>query len=120
MSRGNRPAGPAKKESMHLASNRGFTLVELLIALSITFVLVTIALAGAGRFFVENSDAIRAAQSAGLAAPRIIERHDFFAGRRGCTSDDAVAFRVTGSDAHGDAAEATVCCGTWFKGCVVR
>ncbi len=101
-------------------SERGFTLVELLVAVSVVAVLVTVALVGAGRFFVENSDAIRAAQSAGIAAPRIVDRHNFFAGRRGCTSDDAVAFTVAGSDSHGEPAEATVCCGTWFQGCVVR
>lgn len=105
---------------MRNASERGFTLVELMVALSVAAVLVTVVLVGAGRFFVENSDAIRAAQSAGLAAPRIVERHNFFAGRRGCTSDDAVAFTVSGTDRHGAAAESTVCCGTWFQGCVVR
>ncbi len=105
---------------MRHSPERGFTLVELMIALSIAAVLVTVVLVGAGRFFVENSDAIRAAQSAGLAAPRIVERHNFFAGRRGCTSGDAAAFTVTGSDGHGEPAEATVCCGTWFQGCVVR
>lgn len=105
---------------MRHSPERGFTLVELLVALSIAAVAVTIGLAGAGRFFVENSDAVRAAQSAGIAAPRIVERHDFFAGRRGCTSDDAVAFTVSGSDRHGAPVEATVCCGTWFQGCVVR
>src|SRR5512142_46317 len=105
---------------MRHATERGFTLVELMVALSIAAVMVTACLVGAGRFFVENSDAIRAAQSAGLAVPRIVERHDFFAGRRGCTSGDAVAFTVTGSDRHGVPVEATVCCGTWFQGCVVR
>ncbi|MEY4744876.1 MAG: hypothetical protein RL272_821 [Candidatus Parcubacteria bacterium] len=105
---------------MRLSSQRGFTLVELLIALSLSAVIITAGLVGAGRFFVENGDAIRAAQSAGLAAPRIVERHNFFAGRRGCTSDDAVAFTLVGTDRHGERAEATVCCGTWFQGCVVR
>lgn len=105
---------------MRNPSERGFTLVELMVALSIAAVMVTVGLVGAGRFFVENSDAIRAAQSAGFAEPRIVERHNFFAGRRGCTSDDAVAFTVAGSDMHGVPAETTVCCGTWFQGCVVR
>ncbi|MEY4744456.1 MAG: hypothetical protein RL272_401 [Candidatus Parcubacteria bacterium] len=105
---------------MRISSRRGFTLVELMVAVSLAAALVTAGLIGAGRFFVENSDAIRAAQSAGLASPRIVERHDFFAGRRGCTSDDAVAFTVAGTDSRGERAEATVCCGTWFQGCTAR
>ncbi|HTM69062.1 MAG TPA: type II secretion system protein [Candidatus Binatia bacterium] len=99
---------------------RGFTLLELAITLSIAAVVITVALIGAGRFFVENNDALRAASARGLTEARVTERHNFFAGRRGCTSDDAVAFTVAGQDAHGQPAEMTVCCGTWFKGCTVR
>lgn len=99
---------------------RGFTLLELAVTLSIAAVLVTAALVGAGRFFVENNDALRAASTSGLTEARVTERHNFFAGRRGCNSSDAVAFTVAGIDAHGQAAEVTVCCGTWFHGCTVR
>ena len=99
---------------------RGFTLLELAVTLSIAAVLVTVALVCAGRYFVENNDALRAATSGGLIEARVTERHNFLAASRGCTSGDAVAFTVAGLDSHGQAAEMTVCCGTWFKGCTVR
>lgn len=105
---------------MRRSNMRGFTLLELAVTLTIAAVLVTVALIGAGRFFVENNDALRAAAASGLTGARVTERHNFFAGRRGCTSDDAVAFVVAGADAQGRPAEMTVCCGTWFKGCIVR
>ena len=105
---------------MRRSNMQGFTLLELAITLSIAAVLVTVALVGAGRFFVENNDALRAATGHGLTEPRVVERHNFFAGRRGCTSDDAVAFTVAGTGADGSSETITVCCGTWFNGCNVR
>ena len=105
---------------MRRSSEQGFTLLELAITLSIAAVLVTVALVGAGRFFVENNDALRAASAAGLTEARVVERHNFFAGRRGCNSGDAVAFTVAGTDSHGEPDQVTVCCGTWFHGCTVR
>ncbi len=100
--------------------SRGFTLVELAVVLAIAAVLVTVALVGAGRFFVEDNDALRAANTRGLVEARVVERHNFFAGSRGCTSGDAVAFTVAGIDASGGSVEVTVCCGTWFQGCTAR
>jgi len=105
---------------MRRSGMQGFTLLELAVALAIASVLVTVALVCAGRFFVEDNDALRTASSNGLIEARVTERHNFFAGSRGCTRGDAVAFTVTGLDARGETTEMTVCCGTWFKGCTVR
>lgn len=98
----------------------GFTLFELLIAVSVAAVLCTVAAVMAGRFFVEDRDAVRAAQDSGLVEAEVIERHNFFAGRSGCSSGDAVAFTVAGTAADGERDTVTVCCGTWFHGCEAR
>lgn len=98
----------------------GFTLFELLIAVSVAAVLFTVAAVMAGRFFVEDRDAVRAAQDGGLVEAEVVDRHNFFAGRSGCSSGDAVAFSVAGTNAGGERETVTVCCGTWFHGCAAR
>lgn len=98
----------------------GFTLFELLIAVSVAAVVFTFAAVMAGRFFVEDRDALRAAQDSGLVEAEVVERHNFFAGRRGCAFGDAVAFSVAGTTAEGNRETVTVCCGTWFHGCAAR
>jgi prepilin-type N-terminal cleavage/methylation domain-containing protein len=98
----------------------GFTLFELLIAICVAAVLFTASAVMAGRFFVEDRDALRAAQDSGLVEAEVVERHNFFAGRSGCSSGDAVAFTVAGTAASGERETVTVCCGTWFHGCAAR
>lgn len=39
---------------------------------------------------------------------------------RGCGKDDGHAYRVEGTNIGGRPASATVCCGTWLKGCTIR
>lgn len=44
----------------------------------------------------------------------------FVSMRDGCGHNDGQAFRISGKNAGGSPASATVCCGTFWKGCTLR
>lgn len=75
--------------------------------------------AGCGEF-VEPSNAIRSAESAGWSEVRVTEQHGMAPVFYGCGKDDSVAFGIVGKNPAGKRANATVCCGLIFKSCTVR
>ena len=100
---------------------RGFTLLELLFAVSITAVAVIGGLLFVGRHIIDNVDAVRAVPaSAALVDPKVVERHEWFPTRHGCTADHADAFVVEGKTEKGETKRFTVCCGAWFGGCQAK
>lgn len=100
--------------------NRGFTLIELAVVIAIVGIAAIVASVYMGRFFVEDTDAVRAATNAGYENARVVERHNIWARWRGCTSDDAVAFDLEAINDAGGPVRVTVCCGSWFRGCEAR
>ena len=101
-------------------ASRGFTLLEATITAFVAGFGFLAAVTVAGRFFVEQTEAIETAKKAGFTEVSSVERHDWFPRSRGCVSDEAIAFLVEGKAKGGEAASGVVCCGTWFKGCTFR
>jgi prepilin-type N-terminal cleavage/methylation domain-containing protein len=100
--------------------SRGFTLVELMLCLGLACVAVIFGYGALGRVFVDNKDAVRAAESFGMTEVKITSRKNVLACFRGCGSDDDVAFDLKAKNAQGADVDLKVCCGAWFKGCTVR
>lgn len=99
---------------------RGFTLVELMIAVTLAGIVTVLGYAALGRLFVDNKDAVRAAETLGMTEVKVTSRKNVLACFRGCGSDDDVAFDLKAKNAQGADVDLKVCCGSWFRGCTVK
>ena len=98
---------------------RGFTVIEALIALGVVIVGIVVVTIFASRKFVDDGDATKAATAAGFTEAKVVTRYNVLASRHGCSADDDLAFDVKAKDAAGNDVNVTVCCGAWYKGCVI-
>lgn len=112
-----------KKAFQKRAWSRGFTAIELLVAVLVAGVLVAFGVTFAGRKVVDDSEAVKAAASTGLTEGKVAERHNWLAWRHGCTFADADAFVVAGKvgeEKDKKDQNVTVCCAAWFRGCKAK
>ncbi len=100
--------------------SRGFTLVELVISLTLAGIVIIVGYRALGRLFVDNKDAIHAAEALGMTEVKVASRKNVLACFRGCGSEDDVAFDLKAKNAQGADVDLKVCCGAWFKGCSVK
>ena len=92
----------------------GITILVLAIV-----VLILVAAFGRG-LFVNEADALRAADSQGMKDAKIVEAGRFFVMTMGCDSGDAAAFKMTGTNPSGEQVHFTVCSGWPLKGMTIR
>ena len=85
------------------------------------FVLIaaTTAMMGCGTF-VHEENVARAVEKQGYKEVRIIAKHIFFVGWRGCGWDDEAAFEASAVNSAGQRVDLTICAGWPFKGVTVR
>lgn len=102
---------------MKKAYSRGFTAVELLVAVILAICVIGGGITFAGRHVVDDSDAVKTAAKEGILEGKVIDRHDWLSTRHGCAYSDADSFVVEGKLLDGKPVKATVCCRSWFKGC---
>ena len=105
---------------MKRSFQRGFTLIELAVALALSAGLVIAAITFVGRRVVDNIDAVRAAASYKLIDAKVVERHQWRPTRHGCASDHVDSFVVEGKNEAGETKRVIVCCRAWFAGCDAR
>lgn len=100
---------------------RGLTLVEILMIVAIVLILAYFAVAG---FMVDETGARRALENGGYTDIVLLERHNCFAGLRGCDKrDDAVFFYracMPGQVNCEQKVEVIVCAGWPFKAATIR
>ncbi len=106
-----------EESQVKTASQRGFTAIELLVAVVVAGLLVVAGVTFAGRRVVDDGEAVKTAAGAGVTEGKVAERHNWLAWRHGCTFVDADSFVVAGKTADGKESSVTVCCDSWFRGC---
>ena len=94
---------------------KGYTLIELLIVIAIIGILASILFGG---FKIDESVAIRAAETAGYTNARVVDT-SYFLGRMTCGSGDSVRFTVKAVNPAKKEVEFWVCAGMW-KGATIR
>ncbi len=88
-----------------------------------TLALLSIALTVGSVFrgaFVDESVAVSALETQGYSDIRIMERHWFLVGLRGCDGDDAAQFATEATNPAGKRVQLYVCAGWPFKGATIR
>jgi len=94
------------------------TFFAVVVAVCLTAGLLTFL---SSRGFIEDSDAVTAAELAGYKDARVESQHYALPNRFGCKTADAIAYVVSATHAGDMKRErVTVCCGAWFSGCAVR